>query len=67
MTILHVDPEELARQMTLIDEELWCKIQPWELLGQAWMKEEKAEKSPNVLAMIVRFNTVNRWYIPPSR
>lgn len=47
--------------MTLIDEELWRAIEPWELLGQAWTKDEKDEKAPNVLAMIVRFNTVNRW------
>src|SRR4029079_16129204 len=62
-------------QMTLLDEELWVKIQPWELLNQAWMAKNKAEAAPNVLEMypilltcpsnfpfrIVRFNTGNRW------
>jgi len=35
-----IDPLELARQLTLIDHSLLCKLQPKEFLKQEWMKEE---------------------------
>jgi hypothetical protein len=34
---------------------------PKELLNQAWNKEKKEEKSPNVLRMINMFNLLSSW------
>jgi len=31
---VHIHPLELARQMTLIDQELWAAIEPWEFHKQ---------------------------------
>lgn len=60
-SILRIDPEELCRQMCLVDEELWHAIEPWELLGLAWLNKDKEVKSPNVLKMIANFNKVSNW------
>lgn len=59
--ILCLHPVEVARQMCLIDMELWQSIRAWELLNQAWTTKDKATRAPNVLNMIVRFNKGNRW------
>eukprot|EP01114_Cavostelium_apophysatum_P003195 TRINITY_DN1296_c0_g1_i3.p1 TRINITY_DN1296_c0_g1~~TRINITY_DN1296_c0_g1_i3.p1 ORF type:complete len:979 (+),score=384.94 TRINITY_DN1296_c0_g1_i3:893-3829(+) len=53
--------EEIARQMTLIEDNLYKSIKPWEFFGQAWTKKDKETNSPNILAMIQRFNKVSGW------
>eukprot|EP01137_Pigoraptor_chileana_P008598 Opistho-2@55665 len=55
------DPEEIARQMTLIDFKKFQAIKPNELLGQAWNKEKDHYKAPNVMALIKRINFVGNW------
>ncbi|KAL9651649.1 hypothetical protein ABK040_001594 [Willaertia magna] len=50
---------EIARQITLIESAIFMKIQPKELLSQAWNKNPKA--SPNVVEIIQRTNTVVLW------
>ncbi|KAJ1561508.1 RasGEF [Nowakowskiella sp. JEL0078] len=55
--ISQVDPLEIARQMCLIDEQIFRSIRTRELLGQRWTRENKIEISPNVVAMIAGFNT----------
>jgi len=59
--ILDLHPQEVARQLTLIDYELCKAIRPKECLLLAWTKKDKAKRSPNLLAMIERFNHVSRW------
>jgi hypothetical protein len=60
--ILTYHPEELARQLTLIDYNLFIAIKPSECLNQNWMhKTLKEELAPNILAMIRRFNDVSTW------
>eukprot|EP01102_Stenamoeba_stenopodia_P014624 TRINITY_DN4881_c0_g1_i2.p1 TRINITY_DN4881_c0_g1~~TRINITY_DN4881_c0_g1_i2.p1 ORF type:complete len:1169 (+),score=349.70 TRINITY_DN4881_c0_g1_i2:173-3679(+) len=56
-----LNPEEVARQLTLIEYDLYKAIKPWECLGQAWAKKDKEIKAPNIIAMIKRFNYVSRW------
>jgi hypothetical protein len=51
-------PEEIARQLTLIEYSLYKKIKPWECLNQNWMKADKENKAPNIIGMITRFNEV---------
>lgn len=50
VSLMTIDPEELARQLTVIEFGLFTAIRPWEFLGQAWSKNR--EKAPNILAMI---------------
>lgn len=40
--VLLIDPVEIARQMTLIDQALFVKLEPWEFLGGAWMKPDSS-------------------------
>jgi len=61
LTFVDIHPMEIARQLTLMDYMLCREIQPKECLGCAWMKHDKEKNSPNLLAMIKRFNKVSKW------
>lgn len=61
LSILDIHPEELARQITLVDSQLYRKIKPGEFLHSGWTKADKELKSPGILAMINSFNVVSRW------
>eukprot|EP01133_Synstelium_polycarpum_P017730 gene17730-21140_t len=60
-TFLDIHPVEIARQLTLIEFNLYCKITPSDLYHQAWNKKDAAEKVPNLLALIKRSNDVSYW------
>eukprot|EP01088_Endostelium_zonatum_P000320 TRINITY_DN10600_c0_g1_i1.p1 TRINITY_DN10600_c0_g1~~TRINITY_DN10600_c0_g1_i1.p1 ORF type:complete len:954 (-),score=229.03 TRINITY_DN10600_c0_g1_i1:44-2905(-) len=51
----------LAQQLALLEGELFCRIQPKEFFKLAWSKNDKESKSPNILAMIRRFNLMSNW------
>jgi len=38
LSLLTMHPQELARQLTLIEAKLFCAIKPWELLNLAWSR-----------------------------
>eukprot|EP01113_Clastostelium_recurvatum_P049806 TRINITY_DN928_c0_g1_i4.p1 TRINITY_DN928_c0_g1~~TRINITY_DN928_c0_g1_i4.p1 ORF type:complete len:1284 (+),score=384.18 TRINITY_DN928_c0_g1_i4:97-3948(+) len=57
--VVDIHPKELARQITLLEYNLYKVIKPWECL--MWNTKEKDKKSPNILNMIDRFNSVSRW------
>ncbi|KAF2759499.1 ras GEF [Pseudovirgaria hyperparasitica] len=50
LSIMDLDPLELARQFTIIESSTFCAIQPEELLSSKWTKKN-GEKAPNVRAM----------------
>lgn len=52
---------EIARQLTLIEFQLYRRIAASELLGQAWLKTNREAASPNLLALVRRFNLVSLW------
>jgi hypothetical protein len=54
-------PLELARQMALMEWDLWESVKPWEFLNQAWTKKDKEIRSPNIVAIIRHFNYVASW------
>ena len=57
-----VPPEEIARQLALIDFELYARIQAHECLNQAWTKKEvRPSPAPHIRAMIAHFNTTSAW------
>lgn len=53
-----VSPVELARQLTLLEYEMYHCIQAKECLDQNWNKKGKETKSPNILNLIHQFNKV---------
>ncbi|KJE92340.1 hypothetical protein CAOG_03326 [Capsaspora owczarzaki ATCC 30864] len=54
-----LDALEIARQITLVDYELFRAVEPVECLEQAWSKKDKLTRAPNVLAFIKRFNDLS--------
>eukprot|EP01114_Cavostelium_apophysatum_P014905 TRINITY_DN3971_c0_g1_i2.p1 TRINITY_DN3971_c0_g1~~TRINITY_DN3971_c0_g1_i2.p1 ORF type:complete len:622 (-),score=142.26 TRINITY_DN3971_c0_g1_i2:1171-3003(-) len=61
MNFFDVDDEEIARQITLLDFNMFARITPSELLNQSWSKPDMQHRSPHVLAMIDRFNNLSQW------
>lgn len=60
LTVL--DPLEVARQITLMDEQSYKSIAPSECMNQAWNKPAICnEVSPNIIRMISRFNATSNW------
>ncbi|KAF7269538.1 hypothetical protein GWI33_017431 [Rhynchophorus ferrugineus] len=51
---------EIAEQLTYIDHQIFMQISPEELMGQAWMKEDKDKRAPHIVMMTKRFNEVSR-------
>lgn len=62
-TLDELDAVELARQLTLMDYELFQKIRPSEFNNLSWTRKTKDTDAPNLLRMINRFNEVNRFLI----
>eukprot|EP01105_Mastigella_eilhardi_P010311 TRINITY_DN2407_c0_g1_i3.p1 TRINITY_DN2407_c0_g1~~TRINITY_DN2407_c0_g1_i3.p1 ORF type:complete len:755 (-),score=133.02 TRINITY_DN2407_c0_g1_i3:44-2020(-) len=53
-------PKELARQMTLLDYQLFASVKPWEFIGLAWTKPDKS-LAPNLAALSKHFNDMSNW------
>jgi hypothetical protein len=48
----------MARQIALIDFNLYKAIKPWEFFNKGWTKETTA---PHLFALINRFNDMSKW------
>jgi len=59
--LLDLDPEEVARQITVCEWMIYMKIRPSELMEQSWSKQKLKYRSPNVLALIRRTNVISNW------
>jgi son of sevenless-like protein len=62
-SLLHVPALETARQMTLIEFEIFSRIKPEELLEKAWTRDDKEKVSPNVMTLVTRFNQAVQWMV----
>lgn len=51
--------KEIARQLTLKEYYMFRKIQPKECLNQAWSKDNRKAKAPNIHFMIHWFNSLS--------
>lgn len=58
LNLLDLHPEEVARQMTLIEHNLLQKIQPREWLTNTWSQKQT---TGNIGQVVDRFNFVSRW------
>ncbi|XP_076586384.1 rap guanine nucleotide exchange factor 1-like isoform X2 [Chaetodon auriga] len=58
-TLLDFRSQDLAEQLTLLDSELFYKIELPEVL--LWSKEQNEEKSPNLTQFTQHFNNVSFW------
>ncbi|KAL6058729.1 Ras guanine nucleotide exchange factor A, variant 2 [Balamuthia mandrillaris] len=61
LSLMDIHDEELARQLTLAEFQIFSCIKPRELLNLSWSKPKQRHRSPNVLKMIRYFNDVSTW------
>jgi len=55
------EDSEIARQLTLIEFRIFSQIRPKELMNQSWQKPKLMHRSPNVLRMVKRANSVSMY------
>lgn len=60
LTLLDFKSEQIAEQMTLLDAELFMKIEIPEVL--IWAQEQNEERSPNLTLFTEHFNKMSYWY-----
>lgn len=58
-TLLDFKSEQIAEQMTLLDAELFMKIEIPEVL--IWAQEQNEERSPNLTRFTEHFNKMSFW------
>ncbi|KAI8150404.1 ras guanine nucleotide exchange factor domain-containing protein [Fennellomyces sp. T-0311] len=64
LTTIHInefDPLEIARQLTLMENSLFCQIQPNEMIGQEFKKKVGSSTAIHVKAMIQRSTQITSW------
>ncbi|KAL4237772.1 Son of sevenless 1 [Mactra antiquata] len=60
--LLTLHPIEIARQVTLLEFNLYRAVKPSELVGSVWVKKYKYQTSPNLLKMILFSNSLTFWF-----
>lgn len=56
-----IDPVELARQITIMENNLFCCIQPNEMIGQEFKKKVGTSQAIHVKAMIQTSTQITSW------
>jgi son of sevenless-like protein len=56
-----VSPIELARQMTLVEAEIFCLLKPTEFFHNAWNSKRKEVLAGNLSLLTGRFNQFASW------
>ena len=61
--VTDVDPREFARQLTIIESRLYCKIKRHECLNKVWTATVATDTHPaaNVKALILNSNRLTNW------
>ncbi|KAJ3178221.1 hypothetical protein HDU87_003773 [Geranomyces variabilis] len=63
LKLVDFEPLELARQLTLMEFDLFKAIRSKEYLDLAWMKDSKETDAPNILRMTRWSNHVVQWIV----
>jgi len=60
-TLFSYSDEEIARQICLVDSQVFSAINASEFFHCAWSNKETAHRSPNLRKMTARFNRLGYW------
>ena len=55
----------MARQLTIVEANLFKKVTPYEFMSQSWSGADKQVLTPNIIAISTHFNLVNWLPSPP--
>lgn len=61
LALENIHPEELARQLTLMEEDIFVQIRPKEFLKQAWNKGNHEVNAPFITMLTRNFNKQINW------
>ena len=61
LSLERLPTKELARQLTLREQELFRSVPPWEFQSLAFSKKDNKTRAPNMYAMTQHFNRVSKW------
>jgi len=61
VSVCTIHPKEIARQMSLIEQNMFRAVKPWELQNLAFSKKDKT-LAPNVNAITRHFNVISQWF-----
>eukprot|EP01112_Ceratiomyxa_fruticulosa_P011145 TRINITY_DN3001_c0_g1_i1.p1 TRINITY_DN3001_c0_g1~~TRINITY_DN3001_c0_g1_i1.p1 ORF type:complete len:583 (-),score=79.47 TRINITY_DN3001_c0_g1_i1:85-1833(-) len=61
LTLDDIDEEEIARQLCVIDHDLYSAIKPSEFLLKSWARPQFRHKAVNLVAFLKRFNDLSKW------
>ncbi|KAI9713072.1 MAG: hypothetical protein M1820_001057 [Bogoriella megaspora] len=64
LKFLDIDPVEFARQLTIIESNLYGKVKPTECLNKTWQRKvnkDEADPAANVKAVILHSNQLTNW------
>ncbi|KAI9101897.1 ras guanine nucleotide exchange factor domain-containing protein [Phlyctochytrium arcticum] len=61
ITLMDLDPLELARQLTVMESKVFGAIQPTELVGQLWTKKSDTSMAIHVRQMTRSANELTSW------
>jgi RasGEF domain/RasGEF N-terminal motif len=59
--LIEMPSDLIAKQMTLIEWEMYIKVKATELVSQSWNKDELKFRAPNVVALIARSTRISYW------
>ena len=59
--LLTIHPVEFSRQLTLYEFDLYCSVNPFELMGAKWTKPDKQLHSPNLIKLIQHSSKFVYW------
>eukprot|EP00834_Sanchytrium_tribonematis_P004723 NODE_248_length_11794_cov_0.876015.p2 type:complete len:785 gc:universal NODE_248_length_11794_cov_0.876015:4327-1973(-) len=63
VNLLEIDAVEIARQISLIEFELFSQLKAEELIQKSWMASDKEKKAPNLIRMAKFSNHLIMWFV----